>query len=81
MTSDKVPFEVDESYEFFNPKAGLTYQVDRSNQLYFSYGRAQREPRRQDFERGITTAEVLDDFELGWRYQTDLPLLMLMCII
>ena len=71
LTSDKVPFEVDESYEFFNPKAGLTYQVDRSNQLYFSYGRAQREPRRQDFERGITTAEVLDDFELGWRYQTE----------
>lgn len=38
------------------------------NQLYASYGRANREPRRADYENGVTTAETLDDFELGYRY-------------
>ncbi|MBQ0734596.1 TonB-dependent receptor [Aquimarina celericrescens] len=62
------PLEVDENFNFFNPKAGLTYQIDPSNQLYASYARANREPRRDDFENGINTAETLNDFELGWRY-------------
>ncbi|NNM23909.1 MAG: TonB-dependent receptor [Flavobacteriaceae bacterium] len=66
-TSDKLPLQVKERYNFFNPKAGLTYRINRQNQLYGSYGRAQREPRRSDFEQGVFTAEKLDDFELGWR--------------
>ena len=70
LSDQKLPFNVDESYAFFNPKAGLTFQASANHQLYFSYGRANREPRRQDFQIGITTAEKLDDFELGWRYQT-----------
>ena len=70
LTSDKVNVIVDESYEFFNPKAGLSYRANQNHQLYFSYGRAHREPRRQDFENDIIKAERLDDFELGWRFQT-----------
>lgn len=70
LTSDKVNLLVDESYEFFNPKAGISYRANQNNQVYFSYGRAHREPRRQDFENGIDTAERLDDVELGWRFQT-----------
>ncbi len=61
-------FLVDESFDFFNPKFGLSYKADSNNQLYLSYGRAHREPRRQDFENGVNSAERLDDFELGWRY-------------
>lgn len=67
LTSDKVNLLVDENYNFFNPKAGMTYQLNEENQLYGSYGKAQREPRRRDFENGITNPEILDDFELGWR--------------
>ncbi len=67
-TSDRVPLEVDESYDFFNPKLGATFQVNASNQLYTSYARANREPRRSDFENGINTAERLNDIELGWRF-------------
>jgi iron complex outermembrane receptor protein len=67
LTSDKVNLLVDEQFNFFNPKAGATFRVDEENQLYASYGRAQREPRRTDFENGITNPEILDDFELGWR--------------
>ena len=70
FTSDKVNLIVDENYEFFNPKAGFSYRANQNHQLYFSYGRAHREPRRQDFENDITKAERLDDFELGWRFQT-----------
>ncbi|SDG50804.1 TonB-dependent receptor [Psychroflexus sediminis] len=67
LTSDKVNLLVDENFNFFNPKAGATYQLNTDNQFYASYGRAQREPRRRDFENGITNPEILDDFELGWR--------------
>ena len=31
-------------------------------------GRASREPRRSDFEQGVFTPEILDDYELGWRF-------------
>ncbi|GAA4275343.1 TonB-dependent receptor [Aquimarina mytili] len=67
-TSDRIPLEVDENYDFFNPKLGATYQFNTSSQLYASYARANREPRRSDFENGIDTAEILNDIELGWRF-------------
>src|SRR5690554_3614736 len=60
--------EIDEDYAFFNPKAGLTYMLNSGNQFYFSYGKAHREPSRNDYEQGIITPEKLDDFELGWRF-------------
>ena len=68
VTSDLVDIDVDKNFEFFNPKAGITYQLNPSNQFYGYYGRANREPTRNDFEEGISTAEKLNDFELGWRY-------------
>lgn len=68
IESDRNPLEVDVSYDFFNPKFGAAYQHNEANQLYFSYGRANREPRRADFEEGLFVAEQLDDYELGWRY-------------
>ncbi|KZS39887.1 TonB-dependent receptor [Aquimarina aggregata] len=67
-TSDRVPLEVDEKYDFFNPKLGATFHVNKTNHLYASYARANREPRRSDFENGINTAERLNDIELGWRF-------------
>ncbi len=71
LTSDRVPLEVDENYSFFNPKAGLTFKLNQKNQLYASYGKAHREPRRSDFENGVTKPEKLDDYELGWRFLTE----------
>ena len=67
LTSDKAPLEVDESYQFFNPKAGITYAWNSKNQFYMSYGKAHREPRKSDFENGVSKPEKLDDYELGWR--------------
>lgn len=71
LTSDRLPFNVDENYSFFNPKAGITYKLNTNNSLYFSYARANREPNRDDFENNpIVKPEQLNDFELGWRHNT-----------
>ena len=62
---------VNDTFNFFNPKAGLTYTVDASNALYASYARANREPNRSDYEGGNVRPEKLNDFELGWRYTAE----------
>jgi iron complex outermembrane receptor protein len=61
---------VDDSFSFFNPKAGLTYEINPKNTVYISYARANREPNRDDYESGNPESEQLDDFELGWRFNT-----------
>ncbi|ESU23123.1 thiamin-regulated outer membrane receptor Omr1 [Flavobacterium enshiense DK69] len=61
---------VDDTFNFFNPKAGVTYTLNSRNNFYFSYARANREPNRTDYENGSPKPEQLDDFELGWRYAT-----------
>ena len=71
VVEEAVPFIVDDHYSFFNPKAGLTYEFDPANQLYFSFARAHKEPNRDDYENGTPEPEELNDFELGWRYTTD----------
>jgi len=72
MTSDTSPLDIDKNYNFFNPKAGITYKVNDLNQLYFSYARANREPNRDDFENNADVKpEELNDFELGWRYNSE----------
>ncbi|TCP23551.1 iron complex outermembrane receptor protein [Tenacibaculum skagerrakense] len=71
LNSDRVPLDIDKDFNFFNPKAGLTYQLNETNSFYLSYARANREPNRNDFEGGNTQHETLDDFELGWRLATD----------
>lgn len=58
---------VDDSFSFFNPKAGITYRLNATNNLYFSYAKAQKEPNREDYKNGSPKPEKLDDFELGWR--------------
>ena len=67
ITSDRIELLVDQNFSFFNPKAGATYRLNNAHQFYASYGRANREPRRSDFENGVTNSESLDDFELGYR--------------
>ncbi|MFO7720145.1 MAG: TonB-dependent receptor plug domain-containing protein, partial [Gillisia sp.] len=71
ITSDVVPIDVNENFSFFNPKMGVTYQIDKSNQLFTYFGRAHREPTRNDFEEGISTPEKLNDYELGYRFTSD----------
>ncbi|CAZ95396.1 TonB-dependent receptor [Zobellia galactanivorans] len=59
---------VDDTFGFFNPKAGVVFNLDANNNFYFSYAVANREPNRNDYEGGSPKSEKLNDFELGWRY-------------
>ncbi|WP_299777741.1 TonB-dependent receptor [uncultured Formosa sp.] len=70
IDSDLLPLNIDEQYNFFNPKAGVTYELDGNNNMYFSYARANREPNRDDFQNNSDIKpEQLNDFELGWRHE------------
>jgi iron complex outermembrane receptor protein len=35
---------VNDNFNFFNPKAGLNFETNTNNALYFSYARGNREP-------------------------------------
>ncbi|MGB5203247.1 MAG: TonB-dependent receptor [Eudoraea sp.] len=59
---------VDDTFNFFNPKVGVTYDLNNANNLYLSFAVANREPNRNDYENGNPKPEKLNDFELGWRY-------------
>ncbi|MBN2236540.1 MAG: TonB-dependent receptor [Bacteroidales bacterium] len=60
-------------FHFFNPKAGLFYQLNTKNQLYFSFAVANREPSRGNYrdadENYQPKPERLTDLELGYNYQ------------
>ncbi len=61
------------TFGFFNPKAGLTYQLPAGLQAFASYAQAQREPTRSDYTDAPAarrpTSERLHDFEAGLRRQ------------
>lgn len=73
LTSDRAPIDIDERFDFFNPKLGFTYTLNPGNSLYVSYARANKEPNRNDFESNALDVqhEELNDFELGWRHESD----------
>lgn len=58
---------IEDEFNFFNPKLGLTYTANERTQWYLSYAKAQREPNRTDYENGNPRPEVLNDFEAGLR--------------
>ncbi|TYZ09617.1 TonB-dependent receptor [Hymenobacter lutimineralis] len=68
----QVPVSAKAEYTFFNPKAGLTWQLTDVQTLYASYAVAHREPVRSDFtDRPLNDAgpkaEELHDMEGGYR--------------
>ncbi|QCR25088.1 TonB-dependent receptor [Pontibacter sp. SGAir0037] len=59
------------AYTFYNPKAGVTYNPDKNNQLYASFAIGNREPVRDDFTEstpsGRPRPETLRNLEAGYR--------------
>ncbi|MEO6404468.1 MAG: TonB-dependent receptor plug domain-containing protein [Ferruginibacter sp.] len=54
-------------YFFLNPKAGLIF-TKGSNKFFLSYGRAEKEPNRDDYEAGANQQpkpETMQDVEIG----------------
>jgi iron complex outermembrane receptor protein len=61
-------------YDFFNPKAGMVYNLSDKQKVYASFGVSQREPNRDDFvdaDPGKTPVpEKLFDYEAGYEFHT-----------
>lgn len=59
------------SMTFFNPKAGLFYQLSKRAEAYASFGVARREPNRNDYTDNLASArpmpEHLYNTELGFQ--------------
>jgi iron complex outermembrane receptor protein len=59
--------------DFFNPKAGISYQLNTNDNLYASFAVGNHEPDRDDYTQSTPAnrpkPENLKDFELGYRTQ------------
>jgi iron complex outermembrane receptor protein len=66
-------------YNFFNPKAGFTYNLDEKQKVFSSFGVSQREPDRDDFtdaDPGKTPVpEKLFDYEAGYEFHSSILML------
>lgn len=66
---------VDEKFDFCNPKLGINYEINPYNTVYGSYALAQKEPTRNNYTDGLFTvrpkAEKLHDWELGYTFRND----------
>jgi iron complex outermembrane recepter protein len=64
------PLAIDEHFNFFNPKIGISYDLNLGN-IYISYGIAHREPIRDDFTDAVEgekpRPETLGNLESGIR--------------
>jgi iron complex outermembrane receptor protein len=62
------------NYNFFNPKAGLVYNINAKQKLYASFGVSQREPDRSNFTDAdpgkVPFPEKLFDYETGYQFQS-----------
>ncbi|MBW4890230.1 TonB-dependent receptor [Mucilaginibacter sp. HMF5004] len=60
--------------DFFNPKGGITYQLNTQSNVYASIAIANHEPNRNDFTNSTPDsrpkAEHMTDYELGYRLNT-----------
>jgi len=64
---DHPELQIQKSYTFFNPKAGISFNK-KDYQVYASFSVAAKEPNRDDFEAGVNQIprpEILYDTELG----------------
>ncbi|UBM57452.1 TonB-dependent receptor [Marinilongibacter aquaticus] len=82
ITDPYADVHTDNTYNFFNPKLGLNYAIDRQSSAYLSYAVGNKEPSRQDivnyYSYTVSNGEIqrqpkvkpenLQDFELGYRF-------------
>lgn len=69
IDNDQSSYAVTDQFDFFNPKAGISYSLAQNSLLYASYAIANREPNRSDYLDGIgkPKSEKLGNLEIGWR--------------
>jgi len=66
--------DVNETFNFFNPKAGINWQISAPHRVYASFAVAQKEPTRNNYTDGLfykhPTSERLYDWEVGYEYRS-----------
>lgn len=67
--------DINETFNFFNPKAGLNYRINKNQRAYASFAVAQKEPTRNNYTDGLflehPRAEKLYDWELGYEFSNE----------
>jgi iron complex outermembrane receptor protein len=68
IDDNQVAYDVHDTFNFLNPKAGVTYGLSALDQLHVSYAIANREPNRTDYLSGTEKPrhERLGNLEAGW---------------
>ena len=66
---------VNEPFNFFNPKAGLFWQINANHSAYASFALTHKEPTRNNYTDGLFNnppkAEKMYDYELGYTYRSE----------
>ncbi|MBP3420592.1 MAG: TonB-dependent receptor [Marinifilaceae bacterium] len=67
---------VDDKFNFFNPKAGINWNINSKNRVYASVAVAHKEPTRNNYTDNLQNqtpkAERLIDYEGGYTFQNDI---------
>ena len=72
----RIVYDMKESFDFFNPKFGLNYDITPRHKAYVSYAIAHKEPTRNNYQNSLNAelsmpkAERLNDLEAGYKYQS-----------
>ncbi len=70
-------YVINEKFDFFNPKFGLTYDITPNHKVYASYAISHKEPVRNNYEdeyaagNKMPRAERLNDLEAGYKFQSE----------
>ncbi|WP_300851728.1 TonB-dependent receptor, partial [uncultured Bacteroides sp.] len=72
LASEMQRLDIHENFGFFNPKAGLSWQINPHHRLFVSFSEAQKEPTRNNYTDGRfdehPKPERLLDYELGYTF-------------
>ncbi len=75
LNNDRSPLDQTANLNFFNPKAGMNYRLNSSNNIYGFVGVGNKEPNRDDFTESSPESrpqhEQLLDVEFGHRYTSE----------
>ena len=74
VSGSQLNYRLNQRFNFFNPKLGITWQPSDGHSLYASVAQAHKEPTRNDYEDNLTTSslpksERLTDFEAGYHFR------------
>ena len=75
-TNKRIVYDMTESFDFFNPKAGLNYDITPNHKAFVSYAIAHKEPTRNNYQDNMNAelpmpkSERLNDLEAGYKYQS-----------